>query len=182
MLYQNNLSLISIENERNNKILLCACKKYTESQKNGILLVKIPINFINNITKAFYDTGKFEVYCFCQIFKCKDSNNNYNIGTDFFLVGGFDPIKNQGIIKLYRINYNKENFDLTKIEYLQDIEIEKENKKQIDNSNKFKGFVGPITSIIQSKSAGNILITCFDGNVYLFTIPYIKKIILKKLN
>ena len=188
-LYQNNLSLISKENESNNKILLCACKKYIKSQKNGILLVKIPINFINNITKAFYDTGKFEVYCFCQIFTFEsieinilNKNKICNIGTNFFLVGGFDPIKNQGLIKLYRINYNKENFDLTKIEYLQDIEIEKENKKQKDNSKKFKGFNSPITCITQSKYTGNILITCFDGNVYLFTFPNIEKINLKKLN
>ena len=38
---------------------------------------------------------------------------------------------------------------------------------------KFKGFQGPINSIIQSKVKGNVLVTCYDGNVYLFTPPNI---------
>jgi hypothetical protein len=170
-LYQNNLSLISKENESNNKILLCACKKYIKSQKNGILLVKIPINFINNITKAFYDTGKFEVYCFCQIYILDKTNNKIldenkiTIATDYFLVGGFDKNKGRGIIKLYKIIENK-TFLESKIEYIQDIEIEKKEN--------FKGFKGPITSIIQTKRNGDLLVTCWDGNVYLLEKPNIE--------
>ena len=38
----------------------------------------------------------------------------------------------------------------------------------------FKSFKGPISSIIQSKEKGNILITCWDGNVYLMTYPDIE--------
>ena len=35
----------------------------------------------------------------------------------------------------------------------------------------FNGFKGPVTSIIQSNITGNILVSCFDGNIYLFTPP-----------
>ena len=61
-LSRNNLILMDIPREfdksGNNKILLCACKKYLKGQKNGILLLKLEINN-NNITKIdkeFYDT------------------------------------------------------------------------------------------------------------------------------
>ena len=37
--------------------------------------------------------------------------------------------------------------------------------------NSFKGFNGPVTSIIQSNTTGNILVTCNDGKVYLLTPP-----------
>ena len=175
--YQNNLCLISIENESNNKLLFCACKKYIKSQKNGILLLRIKIDNDDNIdiSKIFYETGKFEVYCFCQIFMSENENSilkkNKMIGTKYFLVGGFDSNKLKGLIKLYKINYNNSNFDLTNIEYIQDIVIKKEYKNK---SNMFKGFKGPITCIIQSSNNGNILITCYDGNVYLFSPPNIK--------
>ena len=171
-LYQNNLCLISKENESNNKLLLCACKKYIESQKNGILLLKIKLDKDEDdnivISKKFYKTENFEVYCFCQFFIFKNENyilqKKKKIVTEYFLVGGFDSNKLKGLIKLYKINYNEENFDLTNIEYIQDIEIKYKNKS---------GFKGPITCIIQSSNNGNILITCFDGNVYLFSPPKI---------
>ena len=151
------------------------------------------INYIN-ISKIFYDTGNFQVYCFCQILKFDYLKeimilNRYEkimTETEYFLVGGFDSIKKKGLIKLYQLNYNNDNFDLTDIEYIQDIEIKKEYKKDSknlnngNNSNKiknFKGFRGPITCITQSKFNGNILITCFDGNVLLFTFPNIIKLI-----
>ena len=66
------------------------------------------------------------------------------------------------------MNYNKENFENTEIEYIKDIEI-KSNKR----GNKFDGFEGNITCIIQSKYNGNILITCSDGKVYSFKNPNI---------
>ena len=163
----NNLSLIS-KNE--NKILFCPCKKYTKNQKNGILLVKFQFEKENKIEKIFYDTGSFEVYCFCQIYT-KDKLNNsifeeniLKYETDYILVGGFETFKFKGNIKLYKI-INNENFIETKIEYIQDIEI--------DNNDIFKGFNGPITSIIQSKRDCHILISCFDGNIYLFNPPNI---------
>ena len=200
VLYPNNLTLITPNNKNNNKILLCACKKYIKSQKNGILLLKLEINNDINISKIFYDTGKFEVYCFCQIFKFNILNEimilkrykKIMIETEYFLVGGFDTIKRKGLIKLYRLNYNNDNFNLTDIKYIQDIDIKKKYKKDLiiekninneknsENFFNFKGFKGPITCITQSKFTGNILITCLDGNVYLFTFPNIIKLI--KLN
>ena len=175
VLSKNNLCLISKEKDNNNKFLLCACKKYNKSQKNGILLVKIEINNYNEISSIFYDTKDFEVYCFCQICRFENPNieimilmdNKYNnkmIGTEYFLVGGFNSIKKQGVIKLYKIYFNNDNFELTKIEYIQDIEIKQNNI-----------FKGAITCIIQSNYTGNILITCSDGKVCKFSSPNMKK-------
>ena len=62
------------------------------------------------------------------------------------------------MIKLYKIIYEKK-----KIEFIQDVMIENRN---------FKGFNMPISSIIQTRTNGNILITCWDGNVYLFSCSY----------
>ena len=35
----------------------------------------------------------------------------------------------------------------------------------------FRGFEMEVSSITQSRTSGNILITCLDGNVYLFRPP-----------
>ena len=173
---QNGLTILSMEIKikKNKKviiekknILLCACKKYTKNQKNGILLLT---GFEENtqyfdIKTYFFDTGNFEVYCFCPILKF-DSNiikQNNITNTNYFLVGGFEKVKNKGIIKLFKIIYRNENFN-NRIEFIQNIEI-------IDNyeSNKFifKIFKKPISCITQSSSNKNLLITCWDGNVYL---------------
>ena len=154
-----------------NHILLCACKKYTKKQKNGILLINFK-DILNNINfdKFFYDTKNFEVYCFCWLLKIKKDNkvnilNNNSAKSEFskyFLVGGFNKDKNQGLIKLYKLVYTDEFNDI-KSEYIHDINIMNSLNKN------FKGFNGPISSIIQSNIDGNILITCWDGNVYLFS-------------
>ena len=70
-------------------ILLCACKKYLEKQNNGILLISLE----NNSQKSynFYDTGKFEVYCFCPI------SNEYIIN--------YNSYYNNEIEKKNNINY-----------------------------------------------------------------------------
>ena len=167
ILSSNGLYLIKNKEELNGNILLCACKKYMKGQKNGILLINlINSNIDMGISNYFYDTKNFEVYCFCQISiierKYVLSNDVAIYETKYFLVGGFEKDKNRGIIKLYKIIYNQ-NFLETKIEYIQDIETKK-------NSN-FKGFKGPISSIIQSKNDGKIIISCLDGNIYLFTQP-----------
>ena len=52
---------------------------------------------------------------------------------------------------------------------MQDVEI-------CDNLNgdkdfKFNGFGGAISSIIQTNDHGDILASCYDGKVYLFTPP-----------
>ena len=176
---QNNLSIIPREEKKsNNKILLCACKKYIKEQKNGILIIKLKLNDsgIVKTSKDFYDTKDFGVYCFCPILII---NNLYNdilgikkneiIDTEYFLVGGFDFIKHNGLIKLFKIVYN-DNFEESKIEFIQDIKIKKSIKKGEDYFDEFKG---PITCMIQSTYTGNIIISCFDGKVYLFSTPNI---------
>ena len=181
ILSQNNLAVIPGEESKvNNKILLCACKKYIKGQKNGILLVTLQIND-KKISNNFYDTGNFEIYCFCPILLVNNSfkiKEDYSFEeTEYFFVGGYDNNKKEGLIKLYQIIYNEENFEKTKIKYIQDIIIEKDIKSSY---NYFNGFDGPITCITQSKYSGNILITCFDGNVYLFTKPNINGLSLFK--
>jgi len=175
----NCLSLI--ENEKDGKkikILLCACKKYTKKQKNGILLVNLS-NFDKNeeINELFYETGPFEVDCFCPITIVENKNSkeedvtikeNITIKkTDFFFVGGFDEEKREGMIRLYKINYTNNKID---IEFIQDIV---NNEKNDSNDKAFEGFGKSISSIIQSNIIGNILVTNFDGNVYLFKPPNI---------
>ena len=191
-LSQNNLSLISIMPNTKNiegtkTILLCACKKYIEKQNNGILLIYLE----NNSQKfyTFYDTGNFEVYCFCPL--DNELNLNFNIYNknikkekqyiNYFLVGGFNNYKGVGVIKLYKLIYN-EVIEKTKIEYLQDIIFKKIIGKI--SLNTFTGFKRPISSIIKSKIKGNILISSFDGNIYLFSEPNIKgfKKLYNKLN
>ena len=79
------------------------------------------------------------------------------------------PIKNE--------NINKDNGDekLSKsIEKIDDNLKQKLSQYTINvlkERNTFNRFNGPITSIIQSSSTGNILVTCNDGNVFLFTPP-----------
>ena len=160
----------------NQKILLCACKKYLPQQKNGILLINISgLKGGGTLKMQFYNTKDYEVYCFCPILIVNNENpingeiNNKEkiklINTDYFLVGGFDIEKAEGIIRLYKVIY-EENIDDIKIEYIQDINIEEKNG--------FEGFDGPISCIIQSTIIGNIIVTCWDGNVYLFKPPNIE--------
>ena len=78
-LSQNNLSLMPIEVDiytkdinKSNKVLLCACKKYKEDQKNGILLLNLYLNDNNNLkvlSKTFNEIEDFEIYCLCPLFK-----------------------------------------------------------------------------------------------------------------
>ena len=109
-LSQNNLALMPIEVDiytkdinKSNKVLLCACKKYKEDQKNGILLLNLDLNDNNNnnlevLSQTFYEIEYFEIYCLCPLFKL-DKNNildekkNNLIETDRFLVGGFIQIQ-----------------------------------------------------------------------------------------
>ena len=157
------------EIDTDNKILLCACKKYLKNQKNGILLVNIEIKNNNiDFDHYFYETGKFEVYCFCPILigeKEKFLDNSNIKDTNYFLVGGFDLNKNKGIIKLYKVIYGKKYYD-NRIEYIQDIILD----NSIIENEKFVGFRAPITCIIQvSSNYKDFLITCWDGNIYLLS-------------
>jgi hypothetical protein len=159
------------QNNVNNNILLCACKQYNLDQKNGILLVNINTEERKeNFDYCFYDTDDFEVHCFCLISDVKNNNpingditveDNIKIcKSNLFLVGGFDKEKGDGVIKLYKLLENEKD-DGAYIEYLQDIVIQD-----------FR-FEKPISCITQSNITGNILITCWDGNVYLFKPPNI---------
>ena len=202
--------LLLIENNdkslRLKKIFLAASKKYLDNQKNGILTLISLFDEADAIKEKFYHTDNFEVYCFCQLSLIKNEeinsgnilDNNENekvesIKTNYFLVGGLDEETRCGLIKLYKAKYGK-NADDTYIEFIQDITIErterkfeipkneKENNLQNEKINEYKKrilkerntfnrFGGPISSIIQSRSTGNILVTCYDGHVYLLTPP-----------
>ena len=178
ILSRNNLSIIPIQDTynktKNDKLLFCACKKYIKTQKNGILLLKLEIGQKLKFHKTFYNTGNFEVYCFCNICKKKknevfekkkkENENNY---TEYILVGGFDNYKMKGLIKLYEIIYNKD-IKKIKIEYIQDIQIKNLNSHSFQNC-------GPIFYIEQSKENEYILIN-YDGNIYLFSEPIIDNI------
>ena len=67
------------------------------------------------------------------------------------------------VIKLYKVNYGIKDNETT-IEYIEDIIIK---------DKRFKGFKGPISCITQSSKDGKILVSCWDGNVYLFDKPNI---------
>ena len=149
------------------KIFLVASNKYLNTQKNGILTIISTFDEINTneMSEKFHPTDNFQIYCFCQLFINKKESNVLTkdlVKTNFFLVGGFDQEKSYGLIKLYKAKFgiNKEE---TKIKFVQDIVFEK--------TENFNSFNGAISSIIQSKNEGNILITCSDGNVYLLTLP-----------
>ena len=148
----NGLYLMKINIAKN--ILLCACQKYFPNQKNGILLVNPEVGK-NDVIEPFYDTGEFEVFCFCQIY----INQSY---TNYFFVGGFDIEKREGGIKLYQLICDEETSN-AKIEFVLDIVIEK--------GENIKGIEKPINGIIQSKKKGNIIVSSWDGNTYLFTPP-----------
>ena len=161
----NGLCLMNID-ERN-KILLCACKKYFPNQRNGILLINPQIDN-RDIINPFYDTDQFEVYNFCQIYL--NNNKSYS---NYFLVGGFDVQKREGMLKLYKLVCNEKIYE-AKIKYILDIQIEKKGN--------FKGFERPINCIIQSKKNGNIIASSWDGNIFLFTHPNLNFFLFNNLN
>jgi len=155
-----------------NRVLLFACKKYIKRQKNGIFALyninqKLETQrFLSEKDKAdsyFYNTKNFEPFCICPLLiviesKYKIEPSVLTKESDYFLVGGFEKKTKQGLIKLYKIKYEEK----LSIEYIQDIKL-------FDKY--FKGFKGPISCITQSKKDGNLLITCWDGNVYLVNKP-----------
>ena len=185
-------------------VLLCACKKYYDNQKNGILLVNLNYEEDTISKTHFYNMQEFEVYCFC-IIKEKNTKIDHSINdqtkfykrTAFFFVGGFDNVKREGRIKLFKFVTDSQN-NITGIKYIQDIEInrtliedKKENQKSQENIVKnektvieedkeeeniidpfnFNGFKGAISSIIQSDKTQNILVSCYDGKIYLLSKP-----------
>jgi hypothetical protein len=159
------------ETKAKNKILLCACTKYTNDQKNGIYLANPQLEDNQLVNYPFYDTGNFEVFCFCPILIINPKNKILQEGeekeiidTKYFFVGGFNEDKKEGEIKLYKVIYSEKAFN-NKIEFVQNIEFER-NKD-------FNGFEGAVSCIIQAKkeSNGNILVTCYSGKIYLLSVP-----------
>ena len=174
-------------------ILLCACKKYTKKDQNGILL--LIIKYDNNkdkeskdkkiieVKKKFCDTKDFEVYCFCHKLKRKQSGSQNNINektdpfikTDFFFVGGFDKKLREGKIKLYK--YERKNKEIIGIKFLQDIEFDEKYEElsiiemKIRKPEKFEGFSGAINSIIQDYCSSSIIVSCYNGKIYQLSEP-----------
>ena len=157
----NGLFLAEKENE---KILLCACKKYNPKQKNRILLMKTK-NIETEKSNEFIYLEEFEVNCFCQI---NQKKNDKMIITDYILVGGFDNDKNKGVIKLFRIKSAKNKCGYT-LEFLEDIFFE----SCIKEDDVKGGFEGSINWIIQSKTTRKILVSCLNGTAFCFSEPNI---------
>ena len=153
----NNLAVIELN--ENKKVLLCVCKKYKDDQQNGILLINIDIIENEKMNEKFFNTEEFEVNCFCPLKQIKSGKNYKN---NFFLAGGFDVIKNRGIIKLYKILF--ENEIEIGIEFLQDFFFENVNNE---------GFRGTINCIVQHKQNGKILVCCLDNKIYIYSKPNI---------
>ena len=151
---------ILLENNKNKQLILCACKKYKESQKNGIVIIDTNIGEKKRFIYTFNDTHVFEVSCFCPLSIKKE---NKMIPTNYFLAGGLEKEKKQGAIKLYKVRYYEKNNDKIKFEFLQDIEIE--------TNDKFQGFNGDIICMLQSRSNGKIFISSSDGKLELFSEP-----------
>ena len=171
----NGLALMPREEVKaKNKILLCACKKYFDDQRNGIYLANLQLDDKEGINKTsydFYNTGNFEVFCFCPNLIINPDNNILEkenekkiIDTEYFFVGGFNLDKREGEIKLFKVIFDEKDNNY-KIEFVQDIEFER-NKD-------FTGFEGAVSCITQTKKENNgyILVTCYSGKIYLLTQP-----------
>ena len=176
-LSENNCSIMIIPEHENIKLLLVACKKYSDNDKNGILLITLKFNGsdIEKKDEKFHDTGDFEVNCFCPILKIDKKqmlDPAQKIDTEHFLVGGFIKEK-KGSIQFCKVKYNNE-IGKIEIEFIiQDITIEKKDgKKDLEC---FKEFEKSISSIIQFPQL-EILVTCDDGNAYLFSEPVLDKL------
>ena len=181
----NGMTVINLDNK---KYLLCACKKYLSKQKNGILLIIFNTDEKGASKTIFTETKEFEVYCLCPIKKVifkissiNDKGDNYK-DTEYFFVGGFDKKTREGKIKLYKLEEDEKN-NVKGILYLQDIEIDKKEeepkqKSTEENSNiinqDFIGFKGAISSMIQSTTTKNILVSCYDGKIYLLSKPNLR--------
>ena len=71
------------------------------------------------------------------------------------------------MIKLYKVINTSDKSDKFScvLEFLQDIVIEK--------TNDFNGFKGTVNCMILAKSKRDLIISCWDGNVYCFSEPNI---------
>ena len=124
----NGLYLMNINKDLflHEKVLLCACQKYSSHQKNGILLVELPLKDDKEMYYEFYETD-FEVHCFCQIKEkieegINNIENNLTKETNYFLVGGFYEEKGIGVIYLCSLIYD-ELCSHIKIEFFKKLDI-----------------------------------------------------------
>ena len=153
-----NKANISSKTTENAKLLFCACTKYLEEQKNGIFVI-CPNNNAKRIQEEFYDTGNFEVFCFCLLIKTEGESNENDKDKHFLLVGGYDNNFNTGLVKLFEIKYDtNDKIELTKL-------IFRRNVYNLSNSKH------PINCIIQSSKTGEIIVTSWDGSVKIFSKP-----------
>jgi hypothetical protein len=134
------------------KILIASCTKYSNAQKNGILVVNIDFKSEEKVeTKTeFLETEYFSINCICYLDDKKKDNNKKDI---YLLAGGVDSEYSKGMVKLYKI-YEEEG--KTSIEFLQEV-LSEEN------------FEGAISCIHQLKN-GKIIISAGNGNI-LFSSP-----------
>ena len=159
-----NKSNVHNNGTENAKLLLCACTKYSEEQKNGIFIMCPNIN-AKRVQDEFYDTGDFEVFCFCHLINAKeekgknDENGENYSDKHFLLVGGYDDNLNKGLVKIFEIIYDiNDKIELTKLKF-------RRNAYNLSNSKQ------PINCIIQSSKTGEIIVTSWDGSVKLFKKP-----------
>ena len=142
------------ENEKK-KHLICTCTKYSNDQKNGIIIIDVEFKESEEYeTKInFEEIEHFSINCICALNNNKKVNENNEDYKIYLLAGGVDEEYKRGIIKLYKIEFQKNE---TNIEFLQNIELD----------NEIEGY---ISYICQLKD-GRIMVSCSNGNV-LFTAP-----------
>ena len=194
------------------KFLLCGCTKYKSNQKNGVLVIDFKPNGLYDSHFYETDDFEVYCFCPITIEEIKNSNNdgkNENkiikrtASTNYFFAGGFDVNKRKGAIKLFRLKMNDKKI-LCEIEFVEDVVFEDKKipklvitrEKIYDSNSKkdkytenekiedyyFTGFQRNISSIFQTKKTRKILITCWDGNVYLFSEPNISSYLEEERN
>ena len=151
-LYSDRLILVPLDEKGEKKILIASCTKYSNAQKNGILVVNINFKSEEKVeTKAeFLETEYFSINCICYLDDKKNDNKKKDI---YLLAGGVDSEYSKGMVKLYKI-YEEEG--KTCIEFLQEV-LSEEN------------FEGAISCIYQLKN-GKIIISAANGNI-IFSSP-----------
>ena len=158
----NGLYLINVNESY--KILLCACQSDTKMNENGILIQKIKGFEVNLPKEDFVNTDDFEVTCFC----CLKREPNYQ----FILVGGFENDKRRGMIKLYKVSFDRNDQEQkVEINYIQDA-IEEDEDSTLENSGSFEDFDGIINKIMISEiNNREIIVSCLHGSIYRLSLP-----------
>ena len=186
ILSSNGLYLLESENKEFYKIFLAANRKYTKTQNNQITIVVSFFEENDSMEISSFKTGSFEVHCFCQISIIKNENlkkenilgnDNSEVEahkTDYFFVGGFDLESRCGLIKLFKANFS-EKLKETKIEFIQDIEIDKpipknnnfENQKnRYQNGSKIDTYTSIKDSTQNNLKSSDIKRTLMEGNSF----------------